>query len=198
MKKLILSLATVALFFSCSDDDDVNPIVEIPEEVITNVDVTLTPDNGGDPVVLSFVDTDGISFGEEGEIIAQSTLEANTTYRGAFSITNTLAEDEEEMNVTAEILELDNEHQFFFIPDVTSDLEITDITYNDIDDNEYPVGLDFSFTTGAASSGDFNIVLRHEPNKSAAGVSDGDITNETDGSTDFDLFFPIVVEEEEL
>ena len=105
MKKLILSLATVTLFFSCSDDDDVNPVVEIPEETITNVDVQLVS-YSGEMVTLSFVDADGISLGNPGSVVGgDSVLEANTEYIGSFAITNALADDEEEMNVTAEILE---------------------------------------------------------------------------------------------
>ena len=47
--------------------------------------------------------------------------------------------------------------------------------------------------TGAASVGTLKVTLRHEPNKSAAGVVGGDITN-AGGETDIEVEFPIVIE----
>ena len=185
MKKFVLSLAVLPfLIVSCSDDDTV---LEIPEETITDVEVFLESESIN--ATLAFQDEDAIGLGGSGEFLSDGVLLANTTYMGSFAITNGLDDDED---VTEEILELDNEHQFFF--EASEGLNIDSVTYEDIDDNGYPVGLQFELTTGEVSTGIFRITLRHEPNKSAEGVSDGDITNEDAGSTDFALEFPIVIE----
>lgn len=192
MKIVFLSaLFATVLLSSCSSDDDSTPQVEVPEEVITNVNITLV--NDADPtdiVALAHVDVDGIGLGELGTSTVSASLSAGATYTGSFDVVNALADDEEEMNVTAEIAELDDEHQFFFIP--TADLNI-ETTYNDLDEDNYPVGLSFTVEAGDVSTGVLRVVLRHEPNKAAEGVSDGDITNENDGESDFDIDFDLMI-----
>ncbi|MBF4984188.1 type 1 periplasmic binding fold superfamily protein, partial [Nonlabens mediterrranea] len=56
----------------------------------------------------------------------------------------------------------------------------------DTDANGNPLGLDTTFTTGAAGTGTLTIVLRHEPLK----PNDGTLLNaggETDVQVEFDL-----------
>ena len=196
MKKYIFTFATAALLFSCSSDDTLDPELENEEELITDFDITLSA-AGLDDVVLSADDPDG---DEEIDSITGGTLVANTVYTGSITLTNELAEDDEDPNVTAEIQEEDDEHQFFFIPvAVDADGEpLEDVlnittTYLDFDEDGNPLGLSFTLTTGEASVGDFAIVLRHELDKNAEGVSEGDIT-EAGGSTDISVDFPIVIE----
>ena len=55
-----------------------------------------------------------------------------------------------------------------------------------------PIGQQFNMTA-TSGSGDFNVVLLHEPDKNAAGVPDGDMTN-AGGDTDVNIVFPIVVQ----
>ena len=96
--------------------------------------------------------------------------------------TETPAED-----VTEEVEDEDDEHQIFY--EIGGTLEL-DVTYTDMDGDGNPVGLTFNALAGNASSGTFLVTLRHEPDKNAAGVSDGDITNaggETDIAQSFDL-----------
>ena len=87
-------------------------------------------------------------------------------------------------NITAEVQAEDEDHQFFYTP--TNN--IATIAYTDQDANGNPVGLTFTVTTTAATTGNLTVVLRHEPNKSATGVSDGDITN-AGGETDIEVTF---------
>lgn len=194
MKIVFLSaLFATVLLSSCSSDDDSTPEVEVPEEVITNVNIALINDaDATDIVALAHVDLDGIGLGVDGVSTVSSSLTAGATYSGSFVITNALADDEDEMNVTAEIEELADEHQFFFVSEADLNLETE---YNDLDDNNYPVGLDFALEAVGASEGVLRVVLRHEPNKAADGVSEGDITNEDEGESDFDIDFDIVIAE---
>ncbi|NQX92508.1 MAG: type 1 periplasmic binding fold superfamily protein [Flavobacteriales bacterium] len=189
MKKyyLFLFIALAVGFTSCDDDDDEpeTPVVPVEEEVITTLTYTLTPDNGGADVVLTFQDLDG--EGGNDATITGGTLEANITYSGAIVLLNEQENPAE--NVTEEIEEEDEEHQFFFI----NDLPGFSVAYGDQDENGNPIGLATTITVGDAGSGTLTVVLRHEPDKEAANVSAGDITN-AGGETDIEVEFPITVQ----
>lgn len=184
MKIIFLSaLFATVLLSSCSSDDEPNTEVENQEEVITNFTVTLT---GGDQTItLEAIDADGDEEIDVDGLIG-GTLKANTSYTGSIILTNQI-EDED---ITAEVKEEDDEHQFFFTP--ISDLDVV-VSYDDEDDNGNPVGLIFKLETGEASSGELQIQLIHQPNKTAEGVSAGESTN-AGGETDFFIEFPITIE----
>ena len=186
LKTIALVFSTVALFISCSDDDKKStPPNE--EEVITTVKVTLT--NGTNIITLTSQDLD--LDGPNAPVITGGALAANTVYTGEVSLLNE-TEDPVEV-ISAEIEESAEEkldHQFFF--GALSGLLGT-FSYDDEDGNGNPIGLRFTFTTGAASTGNLSVILRHLPNKSATGVSSGDISN-AGGSTDAQAIFPITVE----
>lgn len=180
---LLAFFVVTALFTACNDDD-----VQVPEEpeVITDVNLVLTPEGGGATVVFSFNDPDG-EGGVEGTAIG-GTLSVNTMYTGAITLTNASDINDIE-DITEEIAEEDEEHQFFF--DVT-DANIT-VAYNDMDEDGNPIGLLTTVTTGNASTGTFTVILRHEPDKGAEGVSDGNIAN-AGGETDIEVEFPVTVQ----
>jgi len=50
-----------------------------------------------------------------------------------------------------------------------------------------------TLTTDAAGSGTITVILRHEPDKGASGVNDGDITN-AGGETDIEVTFDVTVQ----
>jgi len=179
----IAMVITTALFFTSCDKDD--PVVPPDVELITTVNYTLTPMLGGATITLSFVDLDG--DGELAPIIVGGTLEANQTYTGSLELLNELESPAE--NITEEIAEEDEEHQFFFQSNVAN----LSIQYGDQDADGNPIGLSNTLRTGDAASGSITITLRHEPNKSAANVSTGDITN-AGGETDIEVTFPIEVQ----
>lgn len=185
MKQVFLfSLLTFLLFAvtSCEKDD---PEIENEEEVITTLIYTLTPQGGGTPVVFRFQDLDG--DGGEAPILSNDTLVANSNYTGSLQLLNEQESPVE--NITEEVQEEGDEHQFFF----ESDLNNLTISYEDQDVNGNPVGLSTSIVTGDAESGTITITLRHEPNKSAAGVSNGDIAN-AGGETDIQVTFDVEVQ----
>jgi hypothetical protein len=110
-------------------------------------------------------------------------LIANTSYSGSIEVLNeteTPAED-----ITEEIEEEDEEHQFFF----STSGAITGVDYEDLDSNGNPVGLNFTLNTGDAGSGTLQITLRHEPKK----PNDGTLAD-AGGETDIAQTFPITVE----
>ena len=189
IQKMIKNLLFIAmvitsslLFTACEKDD---PVIPNEEELITTLKYTLTPNDGGTAITLSFLDLDG--DGGNDPTITGGTLAVNQTYEGTLELLNEVESPAE--SITEEIEEEDEAHQFFFQTDI-SDLTVV---YKDQDANGNPVGLSSTLTTGAAASGFIKIILKHEPKKSALGVSDGDITNAS-GETDIEVTFPVDVQ----
>ena len=182
-KNVFLLLLSSIILFSCSDDDPA-PVNE--EEVITTLTVVLTA-TGQNDVTLQSVDLDGDGPNAPVITVTGGSLAANTTYTGSITLLNETETPVED--ITEEIEEEDEEHQFFF--EVTGSL--TGTTYNDQDSNGNPIGLSFNLTTGATGPGTILITLRHELNKTATGVPGGDITN-AGGDTDIAQSFDVSVQ----
>lgn len=177
-----IPLIAVVSLTSCEKDD---PEVPNEEELITTVTYTLTPTGGGSAVEFQFQDLDG--DGGNAPVITNGTLEANTTYTGSITLLNeaeTPAED-----ITEEVEEEAEEHQLFFTVATAN----ATVVYTDADGNGNPIGLATTVTTGDASTGTLTVTLRHEPDKGATDVSDGDITN-AGGETDIEVTFDVTIQ----
>ena len=170
-------LASTLVFASCSDDDNTPDEVN-EEEVITTLTVTL--DSGSDIVVLQYQDLDG-EGSDSAEITVSGTLSANTVYDGSIVLLNEI----EGENITEEVEEEADEHQFFYT--VGSGLNVT-TDYNDADSMGNPVGLSFILSTSDASSGALTFTLRHEPNKPNDGLETAG------GETDIEVTFDVTVQ----
>jgi len=188
MKKQIFIypiLIFTLIFTGCSKDDPPAPVNE--EELITTMKVTLSPVGGGTDIILKTVDMDG-DGGENPVVTVSGNLTAGTTYHGTIELLNeteTPAED-----IIEEVQGEAEKHQFFYT--VGTGLNVT-TNYDDEDGDGNPIGVEFILVANAVSSGDLTFTLRHEPNKSAAGVSNGDITN-AGGETDITETFSITIE----
>jgi hypothetical protein len=181
-----LSIAIISLLFitSCSDDD--TPTIVIEEEVITTMTVTLIPEGGSTAITLKTQDLDG--NGPNAPVVTVSgNLAAGITYNGSIKLLNETESPAED--ITEEVEELDDEHQFFF----QATNSVATFNYNDIDGNGNPIGLSFKLTAGSAGTGTITVTLIHEPIKDASGVSDGNIEN-AGGESDIEAIFPITVE----
>ncbi len=182
--KLIALLAIPALFSTACDNDDA-PVNE--EEVITTVRVTLV--GGGQTIILESRDLDG--DGPNAPVLTPvggGILVAGRTYAGTTTFLNELESPAED--ITVEVQEEGVEHQVFYqLPTA-----LGTITYNptDVDANGKPIGLKFTLVAGSVGNGNLTVTLRHDLNKSAAGVPSGNITN-AGGSTDAAVSFPVVV-----
>jgi hypothetical protein len=180
MKNYLVAFALLFLV-ACEKDD---PEIENEEELITTMTYRLTASDGSS-VEGKFQDLDG--DGGNVPTISSINLKPNTTYSGSITLLNESVSPVE--NITVEVEEEGDEHQFFF--------EITQanltVSYDDTDANNRPVGLKTKVVTGAASSGKLSITLKHEPNKSAMGVADGSIAN-AGGETDINVVFDVIIQ----
>lgn len=185
-KKYLFALLTISLLtLSCSSDDD--PILVNEEEVITTLRLTLTPQAGDTEVVFLTQDLDG--DGPNAPVTTVSSpLAASTTYIGSIELLNELEDPAE--NITLEVEEEDEDHQLFYTLSGNGNVSIS---YTDQDSNGNPVGLNIILDSGDPSTNSLTVTLRHELNKSASGVSDGDITN-AGGETDIQTTFNFTVE----
>ncbi len=204
LRLMALLFAAIAIV-GCSDDDDAAPEEEEEVEVITNVSLVFT--NTTDPtdvVTASAVDPDGEGVQDLVVDPAGITLSVNTTYALTFVIQNALDPNDVE-DIGEEIEDEDDEHQIFFgftdgaFADPTGDGNIdmasNPINYEDEDsDNQdgsgNPVGLETTWTTGAAplAGGNFTARLQHQPDIKTA------TTGATDGDTDFNLSFVLNIQ----
>ena len=184
-----LALVAALTFSSCSNDDDTPPPPVNEEELITTVTAIYTPVGGGTAVTLQYKDLDG--EGANAPVITVSSpFEKNKTYNGRVTFKNELANPAED--ITPEIVEEGDEHQLFYQTTGTLNAFSYGTAASNFDKNGKPVGLQSVFATTEAAAGTLTITLRHEPNKSAANVAAGDITNAA-GSTDAEVTFSISV-----
>ena len=177
--KLSALLTPALLIFSCQPVDPTDPH---EEELITTLQLDL--DAGSVVHVLNYQDLDG--DGGNAPVLSLDTLLANTTYSGSIRLFNESETPAEEF--TAEVFDEAEEHQFFFSASGNSSF-----AYIDQDNNGFPVGLAFELVTGEAGSEILSVTLRHQPDKGASGVSDGDITN-AGGETDIEVLFDVIIE----
>ena len=172
--------AIIFTFTSCSKDDDPAPEVVNEEEVITTLEVTLT--SGSSTIIMKTQDLDG--DGPNPPVVTVSgNLTSGIVYDGAIKVLNELETPAED--ITEEVEEESDEHQFFFTPggglDVTTEYSNFDSTGNNL-------GTQFKLTTGSASSGRLTFTLRHEPTKPNSGLVDAG------GETDVEATFNITID----
>lgn len=180
----ILGLFCLLVLFSCKKEPE-TPTIPNEEEVITTLTYTLTPTCGCNTVTLKFVDLDG--DGGNNPIITTDTLKANTIYNGTLVLLNETENPAED--ITEEVKEEGQEHQFFFVSTASG----VSVAYDDQDSDGRPIGIQTILNSLNASKGTLKVILRHEPNKSANGVSNGDPAN-AGGETDIEVEFPIVIQ----
>ncbi|NJN78535.1 MAG: type 1 periplasmic binding fold superfamily protein [Saprospiraceae bacterium] len=179
---LLISVLGLSIYFSACVKD---PVIPNEEEVITTLRYTLTSDSVGVPIVLTFQDLDG--DGGNAPLISGGTLAANTTYFASLELLNEVENPAE--NITDEIVAEAEAHQFFF----QTTLDGLTVNYEDTDADGNPIGIATKVTTTNATSGTITIILKHEPNKTAANVANGDITN-AGGETDIQVTFAVDVQ----
>lgn len=183
IKLLALLFVSSLTVLSCSsDDDNTNGGGENEEELITTVIYTLTNNaNNADVVTLTFTDLDG-EGGADGTYDVSGPFTAGATYTGAIQLLNATENPAE--NITEEVEEEGNEHEFFY-----SNTAGLTITKTDNDSNGNPVGIETTVATGTAATGSITVILKHEPTKPNDNTAAG-----AGGSTDVEVTFSVQVQ----
>ena len=163
-----LLLAFSVTFLTACDSNDPEEIGAGEQEVISNVTVTLTGDDGSTVTAEAVFDASAVL--ESAETI---TLAPGVTYAGTIALRNRFADEPEEQDITAEVRAEAVEHQLFYgvsgVSGVT--VTVTDDEADYADENELedepragvPVGLAFEVVVAsdASGSGQMNVVLGH-------------------------------------
>jgi hypothetical protein len=178
----LATLAVVACSTACMKGDPLSPLPVNENELITTVRVHL--ESATQQLELAWVDIDGPGGGAP-EIIAD-TLRADSAYSVHVELLNESAYPA--VNISDEVLAEAEDHQLFYLVNGTSAI----FTYADSDPNGHPIGLHASCSAGTSGSGSLTLILRHQPDKSATGVSAGDVTN-AGGETDVEVILPLVI-----
>lgn len=181
-KFFLSALFCLTLMTSCSDDDD-NPEPINPEELITDVTLTFVNNaDANDTVILSSVAPDG-QDGTSTETITGA-FSSGATYSLSLSMLNASESPAEDILNEDIVLEAD-EHFFTY---AVNGINLT--MTRDSDDIDGPngskLGLNTTWVAGAASTGNIQIMLTHEP--TSVDDSDG-FGSSTGGSQDLNLTF---------
>ena len=174
MKRTGHLLALALLFTSACDDvkDHDHDHHDHNHGLITSLVLNFTPEDGGDTLSFSWSDPEG-----DGDPIIQDILLPDASdhshhdtqsYTLDVEVWNELEDPAED--VTIEIDELAEEHQFFFTGSAVEGPAtgangdaIIEHAYADSDAAGLPVGLDSTITTLDWGSGELTVTLRHLP-----------------------------------
>ena len=175
---LYLFLAATLMVGCKKDKDSPKPNNPTPpaneEELITTVKITFVDTAGVEPTVTVFFrdpDGDGGNAPTQFDTIR---LAANSVYNATLEVFDESKNPVE--NITTEIVQEADEHIFCYTPtNVNLSIIRTD------SDGTYEIGLASQWTTGNASVGTTQVVLKHQP-----GVKDGTCGP---GDTDVELNF---------
>ncbi len=175
-------------FAGCKKDDPAPSTPPPPvneEEVLTSIILTFTDTLQNDQYILSSRDLDG--DGGQPPLIQGDTLPIDRYFNVSVQVLNESVSPP--IDITGEIQDEGEEHQFFFQhPGINISL-----SNFDVDANGRPIGTAFTAQTFAPpSSGELKVILRHDPDKDAPGVAQGDITN-AGGDTDIEVLLPLVI-----
>ncbi len=192
MKKLTLYLiAILGLGFASCESE--NPVPENDQEVITDliltfveVNQTLTPI--GTPFSVKASDPEGIEVGNE-PLVETINLETGKSYVMTIQVLNSISGED----ITEEILEEADEHQFYFLGTLFANNSIA-LLY--LDPSGKMLGQkNILSTSNSPSTGDWRVVLRHDLDKSFPRSTNPHWEDfvQAGGETDLDITFPVVI-----
>ncbi len=204
--KLVTMLLLVSSLMALNGCDDSDPKPEDVPELITTATLTFTPNDGGNPVIVTATDPDGEGV-QDIKADGPINLLPTKTYVLTIELINALAKPTDPAyKVTEEVEEEGDEHMFFFswtnnpfsnpAGDGNIDNRADAVNYigaaNSIDKNKRPLGLTTTWTTVTLSgtstvTGTFKVLLKHQPNLKS------DTSDSKTGETDLDLTFTVNV-----
>ena len=192
-KASLYFLALLAFGFASCESED--PEKQNEGEVITDVTLKFQELNGSNALVgeiLSFKASDpqGIEVGKTPTVQSIS-LTKGKNYQMTIEVTNSI----EGEDITQEILEEAEEHQFFFLGQVF-DSSFFSIQYADA--GGIALGVKTNVTVSASTgtnNSSMRVVLRHDLDKNFPGVRNPNFANfvQAGGETDLDITFPVIL-----
>jgi hypothetical protein len=206
ISKLVFSFSLVAsiLFLANCQKDD--PKKEDTPELITKATLLFTPVDGTAIVTVNATDPDN-DGPKEIQVDGPINLSKGKTYLMTIELTNGLAKvGEPGYNISEEVAEEGDEHQFFFswtntvffypTGDGNIDNPNDAVNYaggtNSKDSNGRNLGLTTTWTTAnptsGTTSGNFRVLLKHQPGLKS------DTSDSSLGETDLDLVFTLNVQ----
>ena len=205
---ILLSMFALTFLVACGDDvghddHDHHGHSHDPNEVMTTIKLNFTPEGGGESFTATWADPEN----DGTPMIDDITLTNGETYTVSIEILNELEMPAED--VTPEILQEKDEHQFFFYgtavqgPSNTENTSaVVEQSYADMDTQNFPVGLSNTFTATATGTGVLTVTLRHMPPINGNPVKTGtlaDVVNtgsvsDLPGSSDITVDFNVIVE----
>lgn len=185
-KFFIMAIFCLTLITSCNDDDD-NPEPVNEVELITNVTLTFTNTaNAGDVVIMSNVAPDG----QEGAFTnsVNGTFTAGQSYSLDLEITNESDPADVDDVLNDDVIPEGDEH--FFKYNNTLGMGMIRDASDLAGASGSSLGVSTTWTTGAAGTGNLQIILVHEPDS----VDDSNqFGSTTGGEEDFNITFQGVV-----
>jgi len=193
-KNLVYVMAFAALAFTSCESDD--PVIENDQEVITDVTLRFQELNvAGNPVgaVTSFKASDpqGIEVGKA-PTIENVSLTKGKTYSMKIEVRNSI----ENEDITKEIIEEAEKHQFFFLGSAFVGSPV--LTYQYADPSGKLIGVEGKVTVSASpglNNATMRIVLRHDLDKNFLGATNPNFQTfvQAGGESDLDIAFPLII-----
>lgn len=175
---LLMGAATMTITACEKDDHDHD---HNDEELITTVQLVLSPVGGGNTLTYTFDDPDGAGGAAPTKDLI--VLAPNKTYNVAVQLLNRSVNPA--VDITAEVAAEGDAHRLYYEPSAASNITVSNLNN---DANGIPLGLTSTWTTTAAANGTIRVTLRHyggnPPNKAVS-----DQVNSSKSATDVEVEF---------
>lgn len=185
MKKQFLTFSILfgfaAIFSACHDDHDHDDDHKHNEEEMIN-QVQLNVNSNGSTQVVKWVDEDGDGGNDP---ILPDTLYLNLDSSYSVMLEFSHIHDRTTKSINPEIKDESNDHLVCFTPTHTEKVIAIEVTPEDTDGNNLPLGLLSTWKAISPITTTMNIALKHQP-----GIKNGQCDL---GETDVAVEFPIVI-----
>lgn len=187
MKKIVASTTLILTFLmGCKRPETAQPQKVNESEFITSLKIKLRKEGERNfSKTLYFKDLDG--EGGMDPVLELDELDANTVYFGRIEVLD--ESKNPTIDVTKEIIEEKNEHQFFFRVFPENFVEIAYQSF-DVDDFGVPFGVEPKLTTKNEGKFNLEVDLRHQANNRKPRSGNGD---QSIGASDILVVFKDVV-----